>query len=242
MSVYLIVQARIGSQRLPGKMLLNLCGKPLIERVLSRVRASQLVDHVICAIPDTSENDALGTLVESLGYDCFRGSENDVLDRFYRALTTGNAPIQSDDSVVRICADNPFVDAGEIDRLIQFFNTGAYDFAFNNIPAFNNNYPDGLGAEIVSFVVLQKLWKQTTNAAHREHVTQFIWDNPDDYTIGVVPAPETIAFPDIKLDIDTKEDYFSMCTLYTNLTEAYGDILFSAQQIVDCYRKHKEHK
>ena len=137
-----IIQARMGAKRFPNKMLLNFHGYPIIEWVYRRVLQSKMLDGIIFAIPDTDEDDLLQWFLESIGAKVFRGSETDLVDRYYKVAKSFFVK-----DIVRICADNPLICASEIDRLIAYFNQNNCDYAYNHIPR-NNSYPDGLGAEI----------------------------------------------------------------------------------------------
>jgi len=228
MSIIVIVQARMGSSRLPGKMIKDICGKPLLERVLERVRAAKTVTDFIVAIPDTKNDTVLGDIAKQCDFLCFRGDEQDVLDRFYQAAITLMPTITDEDIIVRVWADNPFIAPEEIDRLIAFYQSGSYDFAFNHRPFLHNRYPDGLGAEILKFSLLRHMWQMTQKQAHREHVCQYVWDAMEEFAVGIVPAPDEIAAPSIKLDVDTDADFQWVSTLYTQLISAH-DIVMCAQ-------------
>ena len=234
--IALIIQARMCSQRLPGKMMLKVCDKPIIQRVLERCNNSALSDMFILACPESAENNILSDFGHRIGFSVFRGKEEDVLDRFYQAarsmgINSGN------DIIVRVCADNPFVDPYEIDRLIGFYLKGNYDYTFNHIPALDNMYPDGLGAEAFSFSILQHMWKHAKDSACREHTTKYIWDNQKKFKYGVLKAPACIAYPDIKLDVDTHSDFAQVEGLYKELILRNSEIIFSGTEIVDCARK-----
>lgn len=200
--VIAIVQARMDSTRLPNKMMLWLNGLPVIEWVFRRTCGAREVDRVVFALPDTGSNDILAQYLSDIGATVFRGSETNVLNRFYNA-----AHFHGAGTVVRICADNPLVSASEIDRLVNFFKEDEYDYAYNHIPK-NNRYPDGLGAEITHFSVLHRIEKEVREQSHREHIFNYIWDNPENFRIGTFDPPdEAMAHPDLKLDLDTPEDY-----------------------------------
>ena len=127
--------------------------------------------------------------------------------------------------IVRICADNPLICASEIDRLIDYFAQHSCDYAYNHIPK-NNRYPDGLGAEVCRMEMLEKIHAETRKPEYREHLFNYIWDNQTKYTIKTFDPPEDLAHPDLKLDIDTQEDY-------KNLLEKHYRIDMSAQQVVN---------
>ena len=172
-----VIQARLGSTRLPNKMLLVLKEKPIIEWVIRRVLKSELLDKVILAIPDNKVNDVLEMYVKNLNLDIeiFRGNENDVVKRFYDAVKKYK-PL----NVVRICADNPLISPKEIDNLIKFFQNKDIDYAYNHIPK-NNLYPDGLGAEIVKFEILEKIYNNAMLKEEREHIFNYIWNNQNKF-------------------------------------------------------------
>jgi len=166
MKTIAIIQARLGSTRLPNKMLLSLHGKPIIEWVIKRVKKSKLLDDIIVAIPNTKKDDVLEFYLKRLDVKVFRGSETNVLNRFYEAVKNDNVK-----NIVRVCADNPLICGEEIDNLIKFYLENKCDYAYNHIPK-NNLYPDGLGAEIVSFELLNWLNKNVKKRKHKEHCSK----------------------------------------------------------------------
>jgi len=161
-----LVQARMGSTRFPGKMLAQLGGHPLLEWVLLRMRRARMIDEVVLATTTLGRDDELVALAQKLGIEVFLGSENDVLGRLSAAAVQCGADI-----VVRVCADNPFIDPDEIDRLVAHFKSNACDYACNNQDRLGNRYADGFGAEILSNFLLQQIAQTATDARHREHVT-----------------------------------------------------------------------
>lgn len=237
--VVALVQARLGSARLPGKMLLPLRGLPLIDWVLRRIGQSALLDAVVLATSTDSRDDALANHVGALGIPVFRGPEHDVLERFRQAGLWAGAS-----HVVRVCADNPLIWGGEIDRLVERYFALAVEktcgasgqtaaesdlalppkscapdvlpdtlYVYNHIPR-NNLYPDGLGAEMISSALLEELAARAVIPAHREHCFSFIWDNTQLFSIHTFdPQDPALHRPDIRLDIDTEEDYQRMCSL-----------------------------
>jgi len=206
MKIVGVVQARIGSTRLPYKMMLSLHGKPLIEWVIKRVQRSTLLDELIIAIPASKDNDILAKYLQELNVKVFRGSESNVLSRFYEAVKDENVT-----HIVRICADNPLIDGLEIDNLIKFYKNNKCDYAYNHIPK-NNLYPDGLGAEIISYKILEELNNIVTLQHHKEHCLSYIHDNSDKYIIKTFdPIDETLHHPELKFDVDTFDDYYKLC-------------------------------
>lgn len=200
-----IIQARLGSTRLPYKMMLSLHGKPIIEWVIKRVQNSKLLDDIIVAIPESEDNDVLAKYITELGVKVFRGSESNVLNRFYESVKDEDAT-----HIVRICADNPLIDGNEIDNLINFYKENNCDYAYNHIPR-DNLYPDGLGAEIISFELLRYMNEVVTSQHHKEHCLSYIWDNKDKFIIKTFdPLDKELHHPQMKFDVDTFDDYHKL--------------------------------
>ena len=172
------------------------------------------------AIPDTRHDKVLASYLQGIGANVFMGSEEDVLDRFYRAAEQYRAT-----HIVRICADNPVVCPDEIDNLINYYLQNSCDYAYNHIPR-NNCYPDGLGAEIVSSALLRQLHEKVGRASQREHIFNYIWDNPDRFTIRTFdPLNNRLRHPEVKLDIDTSEDYQNFLKMPISVDMASEDIV-----------------
>lgn len=206
-----IIQARLGSTRLPLKSLLCLDGLPIIDWVTRRVAQSRLIDELIVAVPDTDLDKALLDHLRREGVNCMAGPENDVLRRFCLAAGQTDA-----DLVVRICADNPLVWGEAIDRLIRFYLESGCDYAWNHIPR-NNMWPDGLGAEIISADILKRLDVSAKLPSQREHCFNYIWDNAADFAMATFdPAEPELKRPDIRLDIDSAQDFCSLAALAIN--------------------------
>tara|TARA_B100000686_G_scaffold142681_1_gene150135 strand:- start:122 stop:859 length:738 start_codon:yes stop_codon:yes gene_type:complete len=229
-----IVQARMGSSRLPGKMMMDLCGKPLLYWVLSRVKRARLTDATLLATSDKGKDDPLEEVANQLNVRVFRGSETDVLSRFIEAAKMSRA-----DYIVRICGDNPLIAPEEIDRLIEFYkNTLKKENGPENIYAFNlaselgNQYPDGFGAEILSISLLKKISSLDDQLSSREHVTKYILDHPEQFRIRTFAAPKEIAYPSVKLDVDTKEDFEKIKFLCSRL-----DKDSSPEKIIQLYKE-----
>ena len=161
-----IVQARMSSSRLPGKTTADVAGRPLLLRVVDRVRRARSVDKVVVATTDQSSDDPIAALCQREGTQCFRGSEDDVLDRFYKAAQTSGADI-----VVRITADCPLIDAAVIDKVIRRFQVGDCEYASNTL---RYTYPDGLDTEVFSFATLERAWREAQKPSEREHVTPYL--------------------------------------------------------------------
>lgn len=201
-NVIAIVQARMGASRLPNKMMLHLHGYPVIEWIYRRASRARRIDSLVFALPATHKDGVLALYLKKLGAQVFLGSEDDVLDRFYCAAKDSSAS-----HIVRICADNPLVSPFEIDNLVDYYFSNPCDYAYNHVPK-ANRYPDGLGAEILSFPLLERLHREAVEPGEREHVFNYIWDNQHSFVIKTFDPPDAeLAFPALKLDLDTYDDY-----------------------------------
>lgn len=197
----------MGSTRLPGKMLADLAGKPLLEWVLRRVQRSVRIGVTVLATTDRAEDDALAELGVRLGVPVYRGSADDVLARF-----AGAASAHRIETVVRVCADNPLIDPEACDLAVAAFAEERPDYAFNHIHRAENDYPDGIGAEVLSADLLAHMDREAHAPDEREHVTRYIWNHAEAHRILPVPCPE--AWRDrgrgVRLDVDSEADLARM--------------------------------
>jgi len=175
-----IIQARMGSKRLTGKVLMEFCGKPLLGHIVERVRKSRFIDKIVIATTDKTEDNKIEKLAKDMKVDVFRGDDNDVLDRFYKGAKKFNA-----DTVVRVTGDCPLVDPLIVDRTIEYFTENNFDYVSNAYPV--PTYPDGLDVEVFSFKALEVAWNKASRQSEREHVTAYIWKNENkDFSLGSV--------------------------------------------------------
>ena len=170
MRIVAIIQARMGSTRLPGKTLEKIAGMTMLERVVRRTAASRLISEVTVATTVSPHDDVIYDASSGIGCRCFRGSEQDVLDRYFRAAAELEAEI-----VVRITSDCPLIDAAVVDRVITAFLDEAPDYASNTL---ERTYPRGLDTEVLSRAALERAWREADQPSQREHVTPFIWQQP----------------------------------------------------------------
>jgi glutamate-1-semialdehyde aminotransferase/spore coat polysaccharide biosynthesis protein SpsF (cytidylyltransferase family) len=161
-----LIQARMGSSRFPGKVLEDLAGRPMLWHVVKRVCRASNVDKVVVATTDQAVDDPIVEFCEREGISCFRGSEQDVLDRFYQA-----AKVHEADVVIRITADCPLIDPSVIDKVVTQFGRGGCDYVCNTI---RYTYPDGLDTEVFSFAALERAWHEANKPSEREHVTPYL--------------------------------------------------------------------
>jgi spore coat polysaccharide biosynthesis protein SpsF len=171
-----IIQARMGSTRLPGKVLKQVLGKPLLSYMIERVRDAKTVSDIIVATTLNSEDDAIFELCRQLGVLVFRGSEENVLERFYRAAQTYGVT-----TVMRLTADCPLIDPDLLDELAEFYFQGGYDYASNCL---HPTLPDGLDAEVFSLRALEAAYGNAFLPSHLEHVTPYILENAEIFKIG----------------------------------------------------------
>ena len=191
-----VVQARMGSTRFPGKVMRMIDGVPMIDLLLERLSKSRHIDHIVLATSVHDRNRGLAEHVARLGYDVFRGSEDDVLDRYRNAARHAQA-----DVVVRITGDCPLVDPAVVDRVIEEFRAGDVDLASNTNPP---TFPDGLDVSVFSAHALEQAWSTATRSYDREHVTPFI--SPS-CSFSVVNVAHDEDLSDVRLTVDEPEDF-----------------------------------
>jgi spore coat polysaccharide biosynthesis protein SpsF len=180
-----IIQARMASTRLPGKVMADLGGKPLVERVVERARLVPSIDLVLVATSNQASDDALAMHCGAGGIPCFRGSQEDVLDRYTRAARRFGA-----DVIVRLTADCPLLDPAVIGRVVATFRSGEFDYVSNTLQP---TYPDGLDAEVFGREALERAWREAVLESEREHVTPYIWKHPDRFRLGHVRHDQDLA-------------------------------------------------
>ncbi len=191
----------MGSHRLPGKILKKIADKSLLDWVIKRVKKSKKIKKIILATTKNKKDDILQEIASRNKIFCFRGQNQDVLGRFYNAAKTHGSEV-----IVRVCADNPFIDCRLIDLLVEKFKSKKYDYICNHQNRLNSKYADGFGAEIFSLELLQKLFNYAKKKAQREHVTQYVWENKKKFRILAMQAPKSLAYPGFKFDINTSRD------------------------------------
>lgn len=174
--VLAILQARVSSTRLPGKVLKPLLGEPMLVRQIERMRRARTIEQVVVATSAGAEDDAIEQLCRAHGVTCFRGSLTDVLDRFYQA-----ASAYPTDSVVRLTGDCPLIDPELIDQVVELHRTGGFDYTSNSV---DRTYPDGLDVEVVRFECLKQAWQNAKLQSEREHVTPYFYKHPERFKIG----------------------------------------------------------
>lgn len=218
--VVLIIQARMGSSRLPGKSMMDLAGAPLVGRILERVKRCKRLDEIVLAVPDTERDRVLGSLGREYGVTVFAGSENDLVERYYQAALASRADI-----IGRLPADNATPEPSEIDRIVDHhLSLGRRGFSSNLSVIDDSGYPDGIGAEMFDFSLLAEARQRHSDPVQREHVHRNFFDygtqQPVDAAwcpISTVKCPAEFRRPDLVLDVNTQAQYEFMRKLYEYL-------------------------
>jgi spore coat polysaccharide biosynthesis protein SpsF len=223
-----IVQARMGSRRLPGKVLVDLCGAPILTWLVERVAASERVGAVVVATTTDPADDAVEKLAGELEVGCFRGHPRDVLGRFSAAAAAFEAEV-----VVRVSGDSPFLDAVPVDAVLADFSAGGADLVENHR---RPGWPVGTAAEALSRGTLERIVASTHEPRHREHVTIYAYEASDITTRHVAPAPELEA-PDLRLCVDTDSDLRRLRRICAGLGP---DRTFRLPEIIEFARDNPE--
>lgn len=230
--VVAIIQARMGSTRLPGKVMLDLYGKTVLEHVILRVKQSRLINEIVIATTVKQDDDIIVEEARRLGVKYFRGSEDDVLSRYYYAAKENNA-----DVVVRITSDCPVIDINIIDEMIlkflEIFKEKEIDYMSNTL---ERSFPRGLDAEIITFTALEKTFYVAKERYEREHVTPYIYQNPDKYKL--IGFTNQINYSSYRWTLDTFEDFEVITKIYEQLY--CEDKTFWLADIIDFINKNPE--
>ena len=227
MSTLCILQARMGSTRLPGKVLLPLLDRPLLAWDVYRLCKCRLIDEIVIATTTDPRDDTLADLCASEGWGCFRGSENDVLDRYYGAARQYNA-----DTIVRITSDCPLIDPAVTDYVIATYAAAApaADYASNVFP---RTYPRGLDTEVFSFAALEMAWKED-QSEWREHVTPFLWKQPERFR--QINAANPVDYSSHRWTVDTPQDFELVRRIYEHF--GHGD--FGWRDVLTLLDQHSD--
>jgi len=231
MKVAAIIQARMSSTRLPGKVLLPLEGRTVLARVIERVRACRKVDEVVVATTEAKDDDAIVEECGRIKTTFFRGSLEDVLGRYYGAARACGA-----DVVVRVTSDCPLFDPDVLEAMLETFLSHlppAWDYLSNTL---KRTYPRGLDAEIFTIQALETAHRQAKLPHEREHVTPYIYRHPESFRLHSFASPEDKSMH--RWTVDTPEDYQLIKTIYAKLNQAGG--VFSTAAVLDLLRQHPD--
>ena len=219
MKVVAIVQARMGSSRLPGKVLQDLAGQTMLSRVVNRMRGSRLIDEVVVATTRHAKDDAIVEECGRCSVLFWRGDEKDVLDRYFRA-----AEWRGTDVVVRITSDCPLIDPEITDKTIQAFLHERPDYASNTLV---RAYPRGLDTEVISCTALTRAWQEARQPYQREHVTPYIIEHPSQFRLLSVTGDHD--FSAHRWTVDTPEDLAFVRAVYSRIP---SDGVFSWREVL----------
>jgi spore coat polysaccharide biosynthesis protein SpsF len=222
-----IIQARVGSTRLPGKVLMDLSGETVLARVIGRLRGSKLIDEALVATTDRPTDDAIVAECRKISVPVSRGDQDDVLDRYFRAAQLAKA-----DVIVRITSDCPLIDPEITDKTIAAFLAARPDYASNSLV---RTYPRGLDTEVVSFGALARAWQAARRPYEREHVTPYIYEHPDDFKLLSVSGEAD--YSNNRWTVDTPEDLKFVRAVYSRLG---SDGMFSWRAVLELLEREPE--
>lgn len=241
MKIAAIIQARMGSTRLSGKVMKDLNGKTVLSHVIERVRQSKLIEDIIIATTIHERDNIIETEAINYGSKVYRGSEDDVLSRYYFAAKENNV-----DTIIRITSDCPLIDPNVIDEIIKFYLKGNYDLVTNaGSDLTQRTYPRGLDTEIFSFEVLENAFINGKESYHREHVTPFIYE----HSKKIYYFKNKVDYSKYRWTLDTEEDYKLISEIYNRLYKGTHDFylpdiieLFKAEPGLFTFNAHIEQK
>lgn len=230
MQVVGIIEARMGSVRLPGKVMMPFSGKPGLELMIERVKRASLVNKIVVATTTNKADDVIVNLCRKLKVAFYRGSEEDVLKRVVKAGQKYLADI-----IVRLTADCPLADWRIVDRLVKIYLSGNYDYVSNVI---ERSFPIGLDVEVFSLKKLETIEKIAKEKIYREHPPYYFYFNPSKFSLKNIKARGRMNQPDLRLTLDTKEDYCLLEKIFEKLYPEDSD--FSAEDAVNLIRRHPD--
>ncbi|MFO0795674.1 MAG: glycosyltransferase family protein [Candidatus Brocadiaceae bacterium] len=225
-----ILQARVSSTRLPGKVLKPILDKPMMLRQIERIKRATLIDYLIIATSTDITDNPIERLCKENDLPFFRGSLKDVLDRFYQA-----SMIYHPDHIIRLTGDCPLADPELIDTIVAFHRKNNFDYTSNTI---EQTYPDGLDVEVFRFSCLCDAWKEAVLPSQREHVTPFIYQHPERFRIG--SFKNTIDLSALRWTVDESLDFELVTKIYETLYPGKPD--FSTKDILGFLEGHQELK
>ncbi|MEF2968094.1 glycosyltransferase family protein [Paenibacillus sp. M1] len=227
MNITTIIQARMGSSRLPGKVLRLLKDRSVLGHVITRSKTIPSVSNVVVATSNLERDDAIATEAEKYGVFCYRGSENNVLSRYYEAAKLAKAEV-----IIRVTSDCPLLDPATTEKLIQEFVSGGYDYARVKLA---NSYPRGLDSEILTFAALEQAYEQAETDYDKEHVTPFIYRHPEIFHIHTMVNEKDES--QYRLTLDTPEDWELILRIYNHL---YKGTVFGWDETLELLKMHPE--
>ncbi len=247
MNIVCLVQARMASTRLPGKVMIELKEVPVIGYILRALKKSSLINKIAVVTTTNDEDSVLVSYLEKNNYDYFRGSENDVLDRFVKASEKYKA-----DLIVRMTADCPLIDPQIVDMVIEKAISSNADYTSNII---KRTFPDGYDVEVIKYPILKKIHSVTNDPADREHVTRYILNNLSLFNTVNVESASDLHHPEWRITLDNKHDFLLIQSIFdsfpTNKIIMHQDIirlfernpeLLSINSAFSLYKDHSDLK
>lgn len=210
-----IVQARMGSTRLPGKVMKTLSGRPMLWHIITRLSYSKKIENIIVATTERQEDSVIVKLASEMGINFYCGSSEDVLDRYYQSAKIFNV-----DPLVRITADCPLIDPEIVDNIVDYYSKSTFDYVTNTIEP---TMPDGLDTEVFSFKTLEKAWTEAKKPSEREHVTPYIRNHPELFKLGNYEYE--IDLSGMRWVVDEESDYRLISEVYKYLYKD-GEIFY----------------
>lgn len=225
-----IIQARMGSTRLPGKVLMDIGGKTVLHHVVDRVSRCKNIDDIIIATTTLDKDDLIVKECEKIGCKYFRGSEDNVLDRYYEAATNNNSQI-----IIRITSDCPLIDGEVVDEMVEFYKNNNYEMVTNASPnPKERTYPRGLDTEIFSYKLLKEAKENANQSYQLEHVTPYIYEN----TTNIFYYKNNINYSKYRFTLDTPEDLELIKEIYKNLY--LGENNFYLKDVIELMEKNPD--
>jgi len=232
MKIVATIEARSSSSRLPGKTMKKILDKPVLQLLIERIKNCESIDEIIIATSKNLENDVIEKLARELQIKCYRGSENDVLERVLNAAKSVNGDI-----IVELWGDNPLVDSDIINKLVDYYEKNEYDCIGTNLPNFKKTFPIGLTALIFSTEILEQVEKITDIPYDRENVSNYIYEHPEKYKIAALPCPSELNYPKLRLTIDEQNDFDLIKIIFENLFKKNSQ--FSASDVIKFLNSNK---
>lgn len=230
MNFHAIVQARMGATRLPGKVLMEVCEKPLLEHLIDRLKLSKNLDNVIVATTNNYIDDPIANLCKQLNVDYFRGSENDVLKRVLEC-----AKFYKTDVIIEITGDCPMIDWTVVDEVIELYKNSNYDYISNIL---KRTYPRGLDVQVFSTKILEKVNSLTNHPIDREHVSIYIYNHPEVFSLYGIELDNKEAHPEYRWTLDTIEDYNFIKAVFERLYPSNPE--FTYKDVYQLLEKEKD--
>lgn len=229
-NIVAVIQARVGSTRLPAKVLLDLEGKTVLEHVIERVKKSRFAEEVVVATTILKEDLKIVNLCSSAGIRVFCGSADDVLDRYFQV-----ARLLQAQNVIRITADCPLLDPNVIDKVVRLHLSKKADYTSNTL---KETFPDGQDVEVFTYLALQKAWQRARLSSEREHVTAYIKNHPNLFRLVKLDCSED--FSQKRWTLDEKQDYEFIKLIYANLYRK--NRVFGMSEVIEFLKRHPEYE